>query len=72
MKGNLQRIRDIYGVPAKRFGRVRLKIDWFGANEGVIVGAGHRTIRVRVQSGGVQKIVNFAPGDLEYLPDAPK
>lgn len=72
MKGDMQKIRDTYGVPAKRFMRVRFKGDLYDANEGVITGAGKSTIRVRVQYFGVNKIVNFAPGDLEYLPEGAK
>lgn len=63
----MQKMREIHDVPAKRFGRVRFKCELYDTTDGVITGAGKKTLRVRVQDGGVVRIVNFYPHELEYL-----
>jgi hypothetical protein len=65
---SMKYIREHYGVPAKRGGRVRFTPDGnrYLAHEGVIVGA--RGAYLRVRMGDEQKAGTYHPTwEIEYL-----
>ena len=72
MKGDMQKIREIYGVPAKRFGRVIwLGDDDKGPTQGTITGARYGKLRIRLD--GSKFCHTYHPTYcLEYLPEGAK
>ncbi len=63
----MQWVRDSYGVPAKRGGRVRYTGDR-SPQLGTITGTCHGSLRIRLD--GEKRSVPFHPAwELEYLPE---
>lgn len=72
MKGDMERIRQAYGVPAKRFGRVVwLGDESNGPTAGTITGSRYGKLRIRLD--GSKFCQNYHPTHcLEYLPEGAK
>jgi hypothetical protein len=72
MKGDLQRIRDKYGVPAYKGRDVWWVRESGERHKGVILSAGKKCLRVELFLHGKHRTLNFDPSELEYLPDGAK
>jgi len=72
MKGNLQRIRDIYGVPAYKGRDVWWVRECGDRCKGVILSAGKKCLRVELFLHGKYRTLNFDPTELEYLQEGAK
>ena len=72
MKGDMQKIRDTYGVPAKRGGRVAWLSECIEGGQGrrtIGTITGTRGMYVRIRLDGTNFSQNYHPTHcLEYLP----